>query len=365
MLEERAAAFGAPGQVAVLGGSSLAISNVSYESNASYFSVGGTAEVLYFPLRHLAVGLVGNATYSANHAYDTLGRLDFYQGSTLAARPRVGYDFPLSRWVSWFPSMSLALGSQHAQQEPTDPTASYPATLVSSDRLEAWGEVQLPLLFHPAQHFLIGFGPYVGHDFGARGNGLDQGAQETSVGTTFFVGGYFGGKPDPAAPDAASPRRFVRHMSDDGTFLFTNELEIGGGYSHRPQSDTSFGDLSLDASLDYVAYLHFTVGLSVFGSYSDSSGTDSFTQVPYHETYGKIGIRPRIGYALRFADRFVVFPRVALGFSYANDDTVLFGNVDEKSEVKLTTLSAFVPLDVEVAPHFFVGVGPAIARDLN
>jgi hypothetical protein len=84
-----------------------------------------------------------------------------------------------------------------------------------------------------------------------------------------------------------------------------------------------------------------------------------------------MSIGPRIGYNLRFSERFSVWPKV--GFSFASTTqkrdavTLPDGTRVDPTDTTNTSLqlNLFVPVMFHPAQHFFIGIGPAFDLDLT
>jgi hypothetical protein len=147
---EEAAPFGEPGQLVIRGGSQLLIEH----QESTGVQVAGTiatpdvlslsASVDAFVARHFSVGFRGGSTHdfgSDAFNYISLG-------------PTIGYDVPLGGSLSLWPTVTLHYGySWYGQGS-------------HGQSIELTG--YLPLLYHPAPHFFVGWGPFVAREVFAR-----------------------------------------------------------------------------------------------------------------------------------------------------------------------------------------------------
>jgi len=151
--------FGARGQVVPFGG-------VSY----THGSAGGNSAdqltlapgVFWFPTNSLAIG------GSVQYAY---GSGAGFTAHNLGFEPLVGFGVPLGDRFAFFPRVGMAFSWR------------FPSPGNSTDRIFIDGYA--PLLFIPASHFYIGFGPALAVDVASSL------AKQTQVGFTTEIGGYF------------------------------------------------------------------------------------------------------------------------------------------------------------------------------
>jgi hypothetical protein len=157
--------FGTQGQIAIA--ADMFLSATRDESQElTRISIIPTAD--YFVLSQLSVG--GTLSFDYGH-YPTSN----YFG--LGLGPRVGYNIELSDAFSLWPRAGIAW--THAVVSGT----SADNVSVSIRREVITVSLFAPLLFHPAPHFFVGFGPFVNAQ-------LNQGPGITSYGIRFSVGGW-------------------------------------------------------------------------------------------------------------------------------------------------------------------------------
>lgn len=100
--------------------------------------------------------------------------------------PRVGYNFEISKLFSVWPKLGFSYS--HANQD---------AAIDEANALAI--NIFAPVLLHPAEHFIVGFGPFVDAD-------LSGDTRSTSWGLKLTMGGWLNSKPKPSAPVPAVPQ---------------------------------------------------------------------------------------------------------------------------------------------------------------
>ena len=361
-LEEKAAPFGARGQWAVDGTTDMFLSQRWYESGAKFFAAEVSPSISYFVTRNFAIGASVFFAYQDSQGFQADGAVTDYQQTKLSAGPTLAYNVPLGRRASWLVRGSASFGSVWASSSTVLPGASLiPAQ--SASQLDASASVYAPLLFHAVQHFFFGLGPYLSHDFAKTNAGLELGGQSTTVGLGFLVGGYAGGDVPARGDDPNPPRRFIRHLGDDKTVAFTNDLNVGGSFSHSPSSDSSGGSIGVLFGADAFVGAHVSVGGAGMFNYARSAGTNTVTALHSTRETGSLALEGRLGYGLRLNDELLFWPRahVRLGILEETDKT---STVKNSYEIDTINVGLYAPIDLELAPHFFVGLGPDISRDL-
>jgi len=185
--------FGDAGQVALNGALSAGFGRLGYESgNSSSTTFGVEPAFDYFALQNLSQGATAFFRYgnivSPNGIEIT--------SATVGLSGRIGRNFPLGRRVSFWPKLAVgAWRSWLTYSSTSGGSATIGGTAVpigpSSEFTEdaAFIEVQMPFLFHLAQHFFVGIGPnaYVDvlHTVESRSN------RRRFVGVSSTVGGWF------------------------------------------------------------------------------------------------------------------------------------------------------------------------------
>jgi hypothetical protein len=152
------AAFASRGQVVPFG-------NVFYAHTslgaADVNSISLSPGAMWFPTNNVAVG--GQLTYGFNDFGTSVHNLGF--------EPLVGFGVPLANNLAFFPRVGMDFVWAFASGGGT-------ANRVAIDGFA-------PLVFIPASHFYIGFGPRLFVDV------ANSGAKQTSFGLSSEIGGYF------------------------------------------------------------------------------------------------------------------------------------------------------------------------------
>lgn len=142
--------FGAQGQLAISSDTGLSISNTSVSGQS-----GSTTRLVlapsvdYFIVDSWSVGGFVSLDYTTTPGSST---------TTFAIGPRVGYDLALTRIFTVWPKAGFSFRSTNLD---TDETVVEGETVPGqSDVSNALAlNLFVPLMFHPAAHFFIGFGP--------------------------------------------------------------------------------------------------------------------------------------------------------------------------------------------------------------
>jgi hypothetical protein len=91
--------------------------------------------------------------------------------------PRLGYNLPVSDRLSVWPKLGFSLANTTVNDD----------SAVGDDEEESNTSVQLnlfaPLMFHPVQHFFLGFGPALDID-------LSGDAKATTIAARLTIGGW-------------------------------------------------------------------------------------------------------------------------------------------------------------------------------
>ena len=377
------APFGTKGQWVLGGGTDVSAYATSFDaSSASRTSFTFSPSLDYFFLKNVSVGLGLDLGYNDNKGYGSDSSLVETKQSYVDVGPRFGLNLPLGELVSWWitgtlgvqfisTNESLVSGGSLSIASGGGPSTSQDGLYVSA---------YAPLLLHPTRHLYLGFGPTFYHQFAAVQGGMNNGNQETQVGAGLVVGGYWGG----AAPEAPAqadgpggpqppPDRFatqepsappsVHRLGDRGQLLLTNELGAGVSYASFAGSTASTTSGALYVGVDYFPVTSFSLGLSVAGSFTNANSVDASgnTITINDSSFGPV---VQLGVVLRIAGPVSLYPRAYLGFA--------FGGESEKSATAQDTynttevyVTGYVPVVVQLAPHFFAGLGPSASRDLS
>jgi hypothetical protein len=163
-------AFGDRGELVIGTDANASVSTQSYDgARTSVVIVDPSVD--YFAARHLSIG--GALLFS----YQTTGGASPFHDITYGIAPRIGYDIPLSDHFSLWPKASAFFTRTHS----TIGGTLEPAT---DDQSNVAVELFAPVLYHPAPHFFVGFGPYA--------ETYLTGTNETFVGAKLTLGGWLG-----------------------------------------------------------------------------------------------------------------------------------------------------------------------------
>ena len=170
-----------------------------------------------------------------------------------------------------------------------------------------------------------------------------------------------------AEEKAAARLPAVQADSPSGLFGDRHQLAISSdaGFSISNTSvsgiDGSTTTLVLRPAVDWFVIDSLSIGGFLGVDYSSTPGGSSTA----------FSVGPRVGYNVRFSERFSLWPKV--GFSFASTtqkgdaQTLDDGSVVPSEDVSSTSLqlNLFVPVMFHPVDHFFIGVGPAFDLDLT
>jgi hypothetical protein len=368
--EPPAARFGARGQLVMTGNTTLALSYTTYsDSDASAFSASFAPALDYFVVKNLAIGLRLNVGYGDSRGYGADSSLVDTKSSSVLVGPRVSYNVPLGRFVSWYPSVSFAAGyTQRKETLVSGSSLSIAGSAVgapSTSEADAQVNIDASIYFHPRSHVLFGIGPSFSHDFARVQGGPDVGAQVTTIGGGITVGGYWGGDRNGSQDDeSAPPRRSLRSFGDAHEIVFTNEVLTQGYWTTHAGIGSTSGNLQFLLAADYFVIPHLSIGGAVSASYALTKGIDAATQLPVTYQSDSYGAALRLGCQIPLFDTVSLYPRVSFGGGEQDSDE--FSGLEENAHSNgYFNVSAYAPLVVEIAPHFFAGFGPSFSHDLS
>jgi hypothetical protein len=364
------ARFGTQGQLVLGGASNVGVSSTTYDSTeASNLRVVFSPNLDYFVLANLSIGLDIDLSYTDSKGYGADSSLVETKTTSLGAGPRFGWNIPLGESLSWWLTGTLGLESiQTTQSLPNGGgtiSVASSAGAPSTSKVGPYIDAYAPLLLHPVPHFFLGAGPSIFHEFAALQGGPNVGDQRTSYGASFVVGGYWGGEPTPTAaplePPPDSVPAHTRRFGDHGGVVFTNELLLSTSstaYAGTVSSDVNGG---LTIGFDYFLVDHVSFGVAVYGSFDNASGLDANGNTVTNDqtTYGFL---LRFGVQIPVEGRVSFYPRASVGVGGGSANETSVAGQDAYS-LQEDWVSGYVPLVVEVAPHFIAGFGPSISRD--
>ncbi len=368
-----AAPFGSGGQFVVTGGSEVSLSSTSYSaSQASNLTATFSPGLDYFVARNIAVGINVDLSYGNGKGYGADGSLVETKTKTIAAGPRVAVNVPLGagNCVSLYPRLTLGFERTERDEQLVSGSSlsiagaalGYPTTTQTGPTVELY----VPLLFHPTDHFFMGIGPSVFHDFGHAAGGPDVGGERTQIGGSFVVGGYFGGERGPTNPDTDAAPKVppVRRFGRARQWVLTNDLVASISSTQYVGTASSAFGACLDAGFDYFVVDDISIGAAAFASYGKTQGIDAISGAPVTSTVTGGGVLGRVGFNVPMGPWLSWFPRASLIVAVDGYDEVSGFSEDQYSET-IETLAVFAPLLVHLAPHFFAGFGPSASHDVS
>jgi hypothetical protein len=115
-------------------------------------------------------------------------------------------------------------------------------------------------------------------------------------------------------------------------------------------SSTSQTAIVLRPALDVFVAPNLSIGGQLIMSLQSYSGSNSTT----------VGVAPRIGYNIPFGSMVSLWPRIAVNYSSYSSSNGGGGS----GSGSVLSLFAFAPLLFQPVPHFFIGGGPYLSKDL-
>jgi len=166
--------FGDKGQITISSDAGLSISTESISGvDGSTTKLELRPAVDYFVANNVSVGgFVGLDYVSTSGAHST----------TFAIGPRVGYNFAFSEHFSFWPKLGFSYSTSSVSIDtPAAPGAPASSFGASGNHLAL--NVFAPVMFHPVQHFFLGFGPALDTD-------LTGDAKRTTIAGRLTLGGW-------------------------------------------------------------------------------------------------------------------------------------------------------------------------------
>lgn len=164
--------FGAARQLAISSDAGLFIENTSQsgdDDSGSTTNLQLRPAFDYFVIDHLSIGGFVALDYSKVPAGDS---------TTWGIGPRIGYDIPLSDRFSIWPKVGFSFASTSTSTEVDSPLVDGDATS-SNVALNLFA----PVMFHPVEHFFLGFGPALDTD-------LSGDVKTTTIAGRLSIGGW-------------------------------------------------------------------------------------------------------------------------------------------------------------------------------
>jgi hypothetical protein len=143
--------FGSKGQLAISSDAGISISNTSISDiDGSTTTLILRPAVDYFVIDYLSIGGFLGLQYDSTPGGSN---------TAISIGPRVGYNIPLSERLSLWPKVGFSFASTSQSQDDVElPTGG---TVEGDDETSTSLQLNLfaPFMFHPVEHFFIGFGP--------------------------------------------------------------------------------------------------------------------------------------------------------------------------------------------------------------
>jgi hypothetical protein len=143
--------FGSKGQLAISSDAGISISNTSISDvDGSTTTLVLRPAVDYFVIDYLSIGGFLGLQYDSTPGGSS---------TAISIGPRVGYNIPLSERLSLWPKVGFSFASTSQSQDDVElPTGG---TIEGDDESSTSLQLNLfaPFMFHPVEHFFIGFGP--------------------------------------------------------------------------------------------------------------------------------------------------------------------------------------------------------------
>jgi len=359
-------AFGAPGEIAISGSTGLGASYASYSgSQASSVSLWFDPAVDVFVARNVSLGLVAGASYSDSRGYGADNSVVETTTTSLSAGVRVGVNLPIASWLSFWPRLQLGYEWQQQSDQTggTVSVANSPLGYPTTTRSGLWASLELPLTVHVAPHLFAGFGPSIFRDLSSAQGGPDVGGERTTLGMSLDIGGWFGGARATTAGEEPEVTP-VRPFGSAHDFVISNAIVLAGSSTSYAGSKSTDKGLTLTPGSDFFVVDHFSVGVTLTGTYSGDTGIDSTTGNEVVFSHHAYSIAPRIGVDRPIGTHASFWPTLSVGIgegSYVEDEGP---NSDDYRDTFIW-IALYAPVLVHVASHFFLGFGPSVSQDLS
>lgn len=168
--------FGQQKTLAISSDAALSIQNTSLSGvDGSTTSITLSPAVDYFVIRNLSVG--------GNLLFNYLSPPGDGHSTSFGIGPRVGYNLAISDLISFWPKAGLSF-THTSVSTTTAATPTTPAVTGNVSNTAIALNLFAPVMFHPAQHFFAGFGPFLDTD-------LSGDNKATTFGGKLTIGGWF------------------------------------------------------------------------------------------------------------------------------------------------------------------------------
>jgi hypothetical protein len=184
--------FGGPGTLAISSDFNLGFTGQSVSNNGPStwtFTLAPAAD--YFVIQGLSIG--GQVAYAHSHSSltDAAGTSTTNDQDTFGIGARIGYNIPISDFLSFWPKVGLIFNVVSGNFGGTGTTTGA-NNGYSGNAFDV--QVYAPLLLHLAPHFFMGLGPGVQTDLTASqsqgGQSSTNPSKTTSYGLYFTIGGW-------------------------------------------------------------------------------------------------------------------------------------------------------------------------------
>ncbi|MDB4988172.1 MAG: hypothetical protein JWN04_3350 [Myxococcaceae bacterium] len=129
----------------------------------------------YFVLENLSLGGVVGVTYQ---------KTDEIKGARITLGPRIGYNFEVSRLLSFWPKLGFSYAHTTNSKQQLAAVPGGTSTFGNHTSANAIAlSIFIPLMLHPAPHFFAGFGPFMDSDL----SGYNR---ATVLGVKLTLGGW-------------------------------------------------------------------------------------------------------------------------------------------------------------------------------
>lgn len=172
-----AGAFGDKGELAVSSDAGLSISSTSISGvSGSTTTLTLRPAVDYFVANEFSIGGFVGLDYTSAHGAHT---------TEFSIGPRVGYNLAFSDRFSFWPKIGFSYSTTSASA-PLNVAGLPPGTDISRSTSGSSLALNIfaPVMFHPVQHFFLGFGPALDTD-------LTGDVKSTTVAGRLTIGGWF------------------------------------------------------------------------------------------------------------------------------------------------------------------------------
>lgn len=367
--------FGDRGQFALLAGSTVGISSSSYSRGAAdSFAIVFAPSLEWFVFDDVSVGLEIDVARSSSHGYVGAALLSS-KYTLIGGGVHFGLNLPFAKIASVYPLLMAGIvHSERTYALPGDASSPFvpdrSATALTENGL--WIAASVPVLYHPVEHFFVGLGPTLYHDFShAEGGwGGGDGAKRTSIGGEFVLGGYFepsAAEPadtDEVAPASGQPKKKPPRFGDAGTLVLTEESAVSWQSVSYQGLDSSRNSFEIAGGFDWFFFRDQSLGFAA--AYSDIH-RQAFPPAPVASSGQSFGALVRYGFVLPFYSWFSVYPRMT--FSYSVAKTVVSADIVSaattiQTHEHIVAAAITVPAMFHLATHFFVGLGPSVSEDI-